>query len=423
MSEQQGPLEELDVFNPVNFRGSGGGDQYVTYNTAQGLVIFPNGIQFGDGTVLTTADISGQDISGVANPMDSNLDANLFAINNVTNLQTSSISLNTQSGLLTEISVGAPLDMQTNDIIDAGTLTQVAGTTGNSLGETTVATNFGGASGTDTFQVQDSFSGRKVAFITYAGAGDYNGITQTGDSAIVGVQNVESTANLTLTTWSSSSAGVRITPTTTKMTGGTTTVECDGTSVVVDPSITYPDTTVQDSAFTGAGSLAGTYTSADVTIDSNGKITAISNGTASAPNIVYSAWASTLNFTSGSNQGTLVSVALTPGTWQLIGVVCVNIGGGASFNPFGNVSNPYALCSINPSGSGTIAIGTIASPNNGATWSGNSQQFYTYVQTVVTITSNTTYNLQYNVRVDLTQGFMSVPNINPPTYLRAIQLG
>jgi len=295
MSEQQGPLEELDVFNPVNFRGSGGGDQFVTYNTAQGLVIFPNGIQFGDGTVLTTADVSGQNITGVVNPMNTDLDANLFAINNVTDLQTSSISLNTQSGLLTELSVNAP--------------------------------------------------------------------------------------------------------------------------------IKYADSTVQNSAFTGAGSLAGTYTSADVTIDSNGKITAISNGTASAPNIVYSAWASTLNFTSGSNQGTLVSVALTPGTWQLIGVVCVNIGGGASFNPFGNVSNPYALCSINPSGSGTIAIGTIASPNNGATWSGNSQQFYTYVQTVVTITSNTTYNLQYNVRVDLTQGFMSVPNINPPTYLRAIQLG
>lgn len=39
------------------------------------------------------------------------------------------------------------------------------------------------------------------------------------------------------------------------------------------------DNTQQTSAFTGAGSSAGSYTSTNMTLDSNGKITAISNGT------------------------------------------------------------------------------------------------------------------------------------------------
>ena len=116
MSEQQGPTEDLDVFNPGNFRGTGSGSQYVTYNTAQGLVIFPNGIQFGDGSVLTTADLSNIDISGVVNPMNAPLDANDLDINNVATLSVSNINLNTQSGALSTITVGSPITMNTNKI-------------------------------------------------------------------------------------------------------------------------------------------------------------------------------------------------------------------------------------------------------------------------------------------------------------------
>ena len=51
-------------------------------------------------------------------------------------------------------------------------------------------------------------------------------------------------------------------------------------NMIAGSQITFPDTTTQNSAYTGAGALAGTYTASDITLDSNGRITAISSSAA-----------------------------------------------------------------------------------------------------------------------------------------------
>ena len=58
-----------------------------------------------------------------------------------------------------------------------------------------------------------------------------------------------------------------------------TSVICDGTNVIIKPNIKFSvDNTIQNSAFTGAGSLNGTYGLSNITIDTNGKITSLSSG-------------------------------------------------------------------------------------------------------------------------------------------------
>jgi len=114
------------------------------------------------------------------------------------------------------------------------------------------------------------------------------------------------------------------------------------------------DNTQQTSAFTGAGSSAGSYTSTNMTIDSNGKITAISNGTANgdadmlyltntsgcldASQIVGTNWDITIGF-----QPSGVRAIQTNSTGQYVAVAQNSVGYsfssdyGQTFTTFGGV--------------------------------------------------------------------------------------
>lgn len=56
-------------------------------------------------------------------------------------------------------------------------------------------------------------------------------------------------------------------------------------SVLINGSLQFSDATSMNSAYTGAGALMGSYTSANLTINGNGKITAISNGSGATLNL------------------------------------------------------------------------------------------------------------------------------------------
>jgi hypothetical protein len=51
-------------------------------------------------------------------------------------------------------------------------------------------------------------------------------------------------------------------------------------TLLIETSETFPDNTTQTTAYTGAKALAGSYTNTNMTIDANGKITALANGSA-----------------------------------------------------------------------------------------------------------------------------------------------
>jgi len=55
MSVYPPPIENVPIFNPFNYVGSGAGNASLDYPIAQGLEIFPDGVQFGDGTIQTSA--------------------------------------------------------------------------------------------------------------------------------------------------------------------------------------------------------------------------------------------------------------------------------------------------------------------------------------------------------------------------------
>ena len=112
--------------------------------------------------------------------------------------------------------------------------------------------------GTSALTLTDSTHSDYLTVIPYNTTSSFNAIVQIGDTSIVASSNSVSTNNLSITTWSGTNVGVRMTDGNVRMgaggTGATPTsyVETNGATVRVAPSITFPDNTVQTTAFTGA---------------------------------------------------------------------------------------------------------------------------------------------------------------------------
>ena len=100
---------------------------------------------------------------------------------------------------------------------------------------------------------------------------------------------------------------------------------------------TFTDTTNQSSAYTGAGALSGAYTGADITLDANGKVTAISSGSGGGGDVPTS-----VSFTQSIFTSSQQTVSMPTGTkyvdivrWAGGGVAGVNQDNGAGYNQGG----------------------------------------------------------------------------------------
>lgn len=142
--------------------------------------------------------------------------------------------------------------------------------------------------GEKTFQSSSFFSGSSGYFMINASMGNgYNPASTTGTIGIVGFKD-QVNDNFLLTLYGTTHASVKLnfsSGVSIGFGGGVnpnTQVLCNGTNVVIKPALQYSgDSTIQNSAFTGAGSLNGSYNLANMTIDTNGKITSLSSGLSS----------------------------------------------------------------------------------------------------------------------------------------------
>ena len=143
----------------------------------------------------------------------------------------------------------------------------------------TITTNFP-LSTQSSFAIVDSSTTNQLDVIPNVGGGLYNASTDAGNILLLGTSNTISSETIQLSTWSATNNYVKVRPTSVGMGAGgasntaTTSVECNGTTVRITPSITFPDNTVQTTAYTGGGGSVTTtvYTSGtSITISSSVK--------------------------------------------------------------------------------------------------------------------------------------------------------
>lgn len=206
-----------------------------------------------------------------------------------------------------------------NNIVQVGdfNIAQTTTTnTANTLKASSVTSNWGTTLANPTLTITDSASTNNIRMYPNLPANNYNSIVQANDRCIIG--NGGSLV-ATVAGGTGINTGIRINSTSTTIGYGSLTstpssaVACNATTVVVRPTLTFPDNKVQNSAFTGG--TPGTYTNADMTIDANGKISAISNGTVALPFAPRAANYSDYQSTSGSGTYSVGTRVNCGGTW------------------------------------------------------------------------------------------------------------